>query len=184
VASWPDLLQKLIPVALAAALAAGIVAFVVEQRDEPDPLEVRSGDPAKIEVYITGAVAQPGVYEMTEDDRVVDLLTMAGGFTEDANPEAAHLAKKLHDEDTIVVPRLSQGGNSSQVAGSTGSVVNLNSASQEELIALPGIGEAYSRRIIDSRTNDGPFSTTDELLARALIPASTYEEIKALITAP
>jgi DNA uptake protein ComE-like DNA-binding protein len=85
-----------------------------------------------------------------------------------------------------VIPRTAQAqaDGQSQVAGTTsGTPVNINKASQDELIALPGIGEAYSLRIIESRTNNGPFASTDELLARAVIPAHTYDEIKDLIVA-
>jgi competence protein ComEA len=190
VIAWLQQNPKYVIVALVAALAAAGVWIAVDSRDGPDPLEVRPADatPQSIQVYITGAVLRPGVYEMAEGERVIDVLTKAGGFAGDANPEAAPLAQRLHDEATIVIPRLNQPGQasgSSQVAGSTstGGPVNINSASQDELIALPGIGEAYSQRIIDSRSSDGPFTSTDELLARAIIPQRTYDEIKDLIIA-
>jgi competence protein ComEA len=172
-----------------AAVAAAGVWFYLDSRESPDALEVSPAEatPRAIEVYITGAVARPGVYEMTDGDRVIDVLTKAGGFSEDANPEAIGLAERLQDEETVVVPRLAQAqvDGTSQVAGRTngGGPVNINSASQDELIALPGIGEAYSQRIIDSRTNDGPFTSPDELLARAVIPQHAYDEIKELIVA-
>jgi competence protein ComEA len=192
VPTWSELNPRnAIAVILVAVLTAAGVYFAFERNDGPEPLEIRPADatPAAIEVYITGAVAQPGVYEMRDGDRVIDLLQKAGGFAEDADPEAIGLAKRLHDEDTVQVPRAAQAANgSSQVAGTTTGttatgIVNINTATQDELIALPGIGEAYSQRIIDSRATDGPFARTDELLARAVIPQHTFDEIKDLITA-
>ncbi len=179
-APFLDQYRNAIIVGLVALLAAAAVYIAVDRRNGPEPLEVRPGDgtPSAIEVYITGAVARPGVYEMRDGDRVIDLLMKAGGFATDANPEAIGLAERLHDEGTVVVPRTG----SSQVAGTTASRLDINSATQQELIALPGIGEAYSQRIIVSRTADGPFASPEELVARAIIPQSTFEKIKDLVT--
>jgi competence protein ComEA len=189
-ASWLERYQRLIIVALAAVLAAAVVVLVIDRRNEPAPLELNVGSltptaGGPIEVYITGAVARPGVYEMKTGDRVVDVLQLAGGFTSDADPDAVALAKRLADEDTIVVPRVGQVSSDDtagpSVAGT--SVININRAPAEALDdALPGIGPVYSQRIVDSRTIDGPFVSPDDLLARGLIPQSTFEDIRELIT--
>ena len=106
-------------------------------------------------------------------------MLAAGGFATDANPEAINLARRVQDEDHILVPRTGQ----AVVAGSSQSIlVNINTASEAELMSLPGIGEVRARSIIDSRTSTGPFGDTEELLVRDLIPESTYEDIVALIT--
>ena len=172
-----------IVVGVAAVLAAAIVFLVIERRGGPPPLEIRLDELAggPIEVYIAGAVARPGVYEMQPGDRVVDLLQAAGGFTPDADPEAIGLAKRLQDEETVVVPR--RGGAASAVAGATTAAIDINSASADKLDDLPGIGAVYSQRIVDSRATDGPFATTEELVARDLIPRLTYETIRELIVA-
>ncbi len=177
---------QIIIIALAAILVAAIVFFVIERRDGPPPLEIQLDQFADgpIEVYIAGAVARPGVYEMQPDDRVVDLLQAAGGFTPDADAEAIGLAKRLRDEETVVVPRL--GGSSDAAAavpGTTADTVNINTASVAVLDALPGIGGVYSQRIVDSRVGTGPYVTTEELVARGLIPRATYEAIRELIVA-
>jgi len=189
VASW---LERPVIVVLAALLAAAVVAIVLEQRDgSGDALEITLGDltptpGGPIEVYITGAVLNPGVYELQDGDRAVDALYAAGGPSADANLEAVNLAVRLHDEDQVLVPRagqaaaVSSSGVISNVAGATR--VNINTASASELDALPGIGEVYSQRILDSRTRDGPFSTPDQLLAREIVPQATYERIRELIT--
>jgi competence protein ComEA len=84
----------------------------------------------------------------------------------------------VQDEDHIVVPRVGQVSN----AAGKPSLININTASEADLMSLPGIGEVRARTIISSRTSSGPFSSTDELLIRDLIPQSTYDDIVALIT--
>ena len=185
-ASWQERYQHLIIIALAAALAAAVVVLIFDRRGGPEPLEIRFGEATPgaggpIEVYITGAVARPGVYEIEDGDRVIDLLQAAGGQAPDADLKAINLAQRLHDEDQVVVPSLGQ--SVSNVAGVFSAAVNINTGTAEELDALPGIGEEYSRRIIESRAgDDGPFATTDELVERRLIPRATYEQIRELIT--
>ncbi|MEX1255909.1 MAG: SLBB domain-containing protein [Dehalococcoidia bacterium] len=187
-ASWFDRNLRLMLVALAALLAAVIVYLAVQQRNEPPALEIDFGEAtagAPIQVYITGAVAEPGVYEIDDGARVVDLLNEAGGQAPDADLEAINLATRLHDEDQVVVPRQGQAasppGATSQVAGTT-APVNINAATQGELMALDGIGEAYSQRIIDSRAADGAFASTEELVSRRILPRATYERIREQLT--
>jgi len=79
------------------------------------------------------------------------------------------------------VPRLGQP--TAEVAGVVTTALDINSASADDLMALPGIGEVYSRRVVDSRLADGPFGETDELVSRGLIPRSTFERIRGLVTA-
>jgi competence protein ComEA len=185
-----------IVIGVVALLAAALVALAIERSDDPGAFEITPGTTptpgGPIEVYITGAVLQPGVYEMADGDRVVDLLQAAGGQAPDANLEALNLAVRLHDEDQVTVPRIGQAavssgitnGQSSAVAGATndGAPININTASASELDALPGIGEVYSQRIVDSRTTVGPFVAADDLLNRQLIPRATFEKIRDLIT--
>lgn len=180
---------------MAALLAAALVALAIERRDDPKPLEITAqGTPSAagpIEVYITGAVMQPGVYEMTDGDRVVDLLYKAGGQAADANLESINLAVRLHDEDQVLVPRTGQAiaggvtnGQTSQVAGvsNAGGLVNINTASASELDALPGIGEVYSQRIVENRAANGLFASADDLVNRQIIPRGTYDKIHDMIT--
>ena len=186
--SW---LERPVIVVLAALLAGAVVALALERRDAPDPLEISLADltptpGGPIEIYITGAVLQPGVYELKDGDRAVDALYAAGGPASDANLEAVNLAVRLHDEDQVLVPRqgqaaVSSSGVTSSVAGAV-SKININTATAAELDALPGIGEVYSQRIVDSRTRDGLFTSPDELLAREITPRATYERIRDLIT--
>ncbi|MFQ5880535.1 MAG: helix-hairpin-helix domain-containing protein, partial [Dehalococcoidia bacterium] len=163
---------------LAVPLLVGI-GFLLNQRlSGPDPLEIRTdgGPPSAnspIAVYVTGAVASPGVYTLGDGDRVVDAIEAAGGPTADADLVAINLARRLLDEDQIVVPRLGVLG-----ASASPQRININTAPVELLDALPGIGEVRSQRIVDSRTSDGPFARPEDLVERKLIPASVYEQIK------
>jgi competence protein ComEA len=180
--------SQAIVIALAALLAAALVAFAIERRDSNDGFDFAAGATptagGPIQVYVTGAVMQPGVYEMADGDRVVDLLYKAGGQAPDANLEAINLAVRLHDEDQVLVPRIGQAAVASDVAGvsNSGGLVNINTASADELDALPGIGEVYSQRIVENRAASGLFVTADDLVNRDIIPRGTYDKIRDLIT--
>lgn len=149
-------------------------------------VSVRAGDPVDtgepIVVYVTGAVARPGVYTLRDGDRAEQAVAAAGGFAPDADPERINLARRLRDEDQVVVPRLGQPLPVSQgdTASSTPSL-DLNSATADQLEALPGIGEVYASRIVESRASDGPFASPDDLVARKLIPAATLERIRPYV---
>ncbi|MCH7577912.1 MAG: ComEA family DNA-binding protein [Chloroflexi bacterium] len=179
-----DLLDRYrwIVVALfALPLLLGIAFLLSERLSGPQPLELDLADvPAEeIRVYVAGAVQRPGVYPLADGDRWIDALEAAGGPTSDANLAAVDLARRARDEDTILVPYLGQTG---VVSASQASLVDINTASAEQLATLPGIGEVRAGRIIDSRERDGPFASADELLERDLIPLSVFEEIADLVT--
>ena len=173
---------------LAGAVVLGLIFFLLRQREGPPPLERQVGDAAssnaEIMVHVTGAVAAPGVYALHEGDRVVDAVEAAGGPSTDADLVALNLARRIHDEDQVVVPRVGEQPAASQAASASadGAPIDINTASAAVLDSLPGIGEAYSNRIVDSRVADGPFQSTEDLVTRKLIPRATYEKIKLLIT--
>jgi competence protein ComEA len=163
-------------------LLIGVAFLLSERLSGPQPLELDLADvPAEeIRVYVTGAVQRPGVYPLTDGDRWIDALEAAGGPTSDANLAAVDLARRARDEDTIRVPSLSGAG---VAFASQAPLVDINTASAEQLATLPGIGEVRSGRIIDSRERDGPFASADELLERDLISLAVFEEIADLVTA-
>lgn len=172
---------------LAAALAlAGLAigVWALAGRDNGQrTVEVRY-QPADIKVYVAGAVQRPGVYPLKDGDRVLDAVNAAGGFADGADQLAVNLAQRIHDEDKVIVPHQGEalppvGG---PAGGSASQLVDINTATAEQLDALPGIGPAYSQRIIDSRTTQGPFASPDDLLTRKLVPRSTFEKIRPLIS--
>ena len=137
-----------------------------------------------IKVYITGAVAQPGVYAATSGERVGDVVARAGGLTAEADPVAINLARRTRDEMHIHVPAKGESAQAvtSGTAPSPLRPINLNTATQRELEALPGIGEVTARRIIASREADGPFANVDDL-RRAGVRESVIEQIRTLVVA-
>jgi competence protein ComEA len=185
---WLERYRTPLLTVLAGAAVLGLVLFVLRQREGPSPLELQVGDAtssgSEIMVHVTGAVATPGVYTLHEGDRVVDAVEAAGGPSPDADLVTLNLARRIHDEDQVVVPSVGEQPAVSQVAGASanGAPIDINTASATTLDSLPGIGEAYSNRIVDSRTASGPFQSTEDLVTRKLIPRATYEKIKALIT--
>lgn len=134
--------------------------------------------PGTVVIHVTGAVNQPGVYELTSGDRVDDALAVAGGPTPDADANALNLAAPVIDGDRIAVPVLSQehtSGTPGPDAGVTHAVVedagslsvepvDLNEATSSDLEALPGIGPATAAAIVEYRTQTGPFGSVEELL--------------------
>ena len=162
-------------------LLSGLMYFAAERLDGPDPVQVNAGGQplAEVRVYVAGAVRNPGVYTLGEEDRWIDAVEAAGGFAPDANQVGVNLARRVQDEDQIVVPSLTTGV---AAGASQGPIVNINTASKSELDTLPGIGDARSAIILQSRETDGPFTNPDELVSRGIVPESVFEDIAALIT--
>lgn len=167
--------------AFVALAAATVVGWARDHQS--GAIEIRAGELSgtgrPIAVYVTGAVATPGVYTLHDGDRVEQAVAIAGGFAADADPERINLARRLRDEDQVTVPRLGQPlpAPESEVAG-LAAPLDLNVATADQLEALPGIGEVYAARIVESRAADGPFASPDDLVARKLIPKATLERIR------
>ncbi|MBI2913472.1 MAG: SLBB domain-containing protein, partial [Chloroflexi bacterium] len=166
----------LIVALFAVPLLVGIGFLLNERLSGPEPLQLNMGDvPAgDLRVYVAGAVQRPGVYPLRDGDRWIDALEAAGGPSADADLAAVNLARRARDEDQIVVPyqgQAAQPGAPVAVAGtSQAPLININSASQADLESLPGIGEVRATNIMRSRTTDGAFASTEDLLTRKLIP--------------
>lgn len=159
----------------------------------PTPAPAPSPTPEAVTVFVSGAVARPGVYMLPGGARVVDALEAAGGALPTAASNAVNLAILLHDEAQIYVPLLSEApsppaagtdgttrGLSVDIGAPHGPPINLNSASSAELESLPGIGPAKAQAIIANR----PYATVDELDRVPGIGAATLEELRPLVSAP
>jgi competence protein ComEA len=158
-----------------------------------------SGEPATGEVVVDvgGAVSSPGVYRLPAGSRVGDAVAAAGGFGPRVDAARAavelNLAALLEDGAHLVVPSRDDatanpgpagvggppGGGSD---GPAGGLVDLNSATQAELEALPGIGPVTATKIIESRTAER-FVSVDDLRTRKLVGAKTFETLRDLVTA-
>ena len=114
--------------------------------------------PVQIKVYVTGAVARPGVYALGPDSRVEDAVTAAGGFVAGADMPRVNLAARLKDEDEIFVPTVGQTSPDVSVKS-----VNVNTASAAKLRDGLGIPAALASRIVAYRRQHGPFRTLDDL---------------------
>ena len=145
-------------------------------------------------VHVSGAVTQPGVYELERGSRVQDAIQAAGGITLDGDTQALNLAAPLEDGALVYVPLQieaqpmmmtpgaaipSQAGNP---APAPGGLININTASQSELESLPGIGPVLAQRIIEYRQSHGPFSNAEEIMDVSGIGPGIFKKIKDLIT--
>jgi competence protein ComEA len=175
--------RRLLVLAGALVLLAGALAVLGLSRREPSGIEFAYGSAlppgSPIKVQVAGAVVRPGVYELREGDRVVDALAAAGGPTEDANTDALNLARRVRDEERLDVP--ARTGAAAGQALASGTKLDINVATADQLDALPGIGPAYSQRIVDSRAVDGPYKSTRDLVDRKVLPQSTFDKVRDLI---
>ena len=137
--------------------------------------------PPLIAVYITGAINNPGVYEVERGTRIAGIIEMAGGATHDADLEAVNLSRRASDEEHIIVPRI---GESLPTAASPASplIVNINTATREQLMQLPGVGEATANAIISHREQHGRFATAFDITNVHRIGERTFERLEPYIT--
>ena len=150
------------------------------QSDEADESE-NAYEADCIYVYVTGAVENPGVYIMQTGDRIVDAVEAAGGFTEDAAETEVNLAQILEDEQQIHIPTQEE-ADAQAAAEEAAGLVNINTATLEELCTLTGIGEAKAQSIISYREENGDFSSIEEIMNISGIKEGVYEKIKDQIT--
>ena len=147
------------------------------------------GEPAELwVVHVCGAVNRPGVYSFPEGSRVCDALNAAGGLREDASATWANQAALLSDGMQIVVPteEEAQGltaGDAGTAASQSGSgLVNINTASAEELMTLPGIGQTRAEAILAYRQECGRFETIEDIMKVDGIKEGSFEKLKSKIT--
>jgi competence protein ComEA len=141
--------------------------------------------PALLIVDVAGAVRKPGVYEFAEGERVVDAIERAGGPMPKADLSLLNLAAMLVDGTQILVPKTGpavSGVPGAPAPGSSGSLININTASATELETLSGIGEVLAGTIVEYRDQNGPFVSVDDLLDVSGIGPATLEEIRDQVT--
>ncbi len=149
-------------------------------------------EPSTVVVDVDGAVVSPGVYELDPDARVNDALAAAGGLAADADASGLNRAAPLSDGEKIYVPRQGEEppqqaapADTAQAGAATGSeagaLININTATLEELDALPGVGPATAQAIIDDRTQNGAFSTVEDIMRVSGIGEKKFEKMKSAI---
>lgn len=160
---------------------------IEQQSIEPEPPQVTT-----VLVDVKGAVKQPGVYPLTTEERIIDALTIAGGITDEADTKLINYAQKLQDEMVIYIPKqgeepppeavATQAQPTSTTSQTTTTTVNLNTADETQLMTIPGIGPAKAASIISYRTEQGNFTTIEDVKKISGIGDKTFEKLKDYIS--
>lgn len=163
-------------------LGVGVLLLVTRPpRGEPITL-LPAPTPGPITVYVSGGVKQAGLYALPLGSRVNDAIQAAGGFTAEANTQSVNLAEILEDGEQINVPTIMTNMGGSGVIPATSTVVDLNTATLDQLDKLPGIGPITAQSIIEYRIANGQFKKIEDLLEVEGIGQATFDKIKDLIT--
>ncbi|MHB0976385.1 MAG: helix-hairpin-helix domain-containing protein [Candidatus Aquicultorales bacterium] len=189
--------QFVVVLTLAGLLLAGVATL--QLRNRPAEVAVVDASPKKAEdrnsssgkatvatiiVHVSGAVAKPGVYEIAKGSRVYDALDVAGAALPEGDLESLNLAAKLADGARIHLPK--KGEKPAAPSAASGSYagdqpagrVNLNTATAEQLVALPGVGEVLAKRILSYREEHGGFQSVEELRQVDGIGAKKFDDLK------
>ena len=137
-------------------------------------------DTTDIGVYVCGEVLNPGIYYFESNARVEDAINAAGGITAEGTVKNMNLAEYLKDCDKVYVPSIDEEADLNEAQISDGKI-NINSASLEELMTLPGIGESKAQCIIDYRQEHGAYKEIEEIKNISGIKSGVFEKIKDLI---
>ncbi|WP_066363041.1 helix-hairpin-helix domain-containing protein [Neobacillus drentensis] len=208
------LVEHKIPVLVMAIIAiGGFYYFYVNENPEPLPtasisLEEKSqvGEketetettkpasqqamPEKIMVDVKGQIKLPGVYQANADERVIDVISRAGGLTDKADQGQVNFAEHVQDEMIIYIPAkgeegapiISSGGSQIGSGGNQKEAkININKADETELQNLPGIGPAKAAAIIEYRNTNGPFKAIEDLKNISGIGDKTFDKLKDLL---
>lgn len=135
-------------------------------------------------VEVKGAVTKPGVYELSEEDRVLNAIEMAGGYLPSSNSQHINHAERVKDEMVIYVPEEGEDLVESPLStrSSQSSLVNINNADATGLTTLPGVGAAKAEAIISYREQSGGFKEKEDLMKVTGIGQKTYEKLEPLIS--
>jgi competence protein ComEA len=166
------------------------VAVTARASGGDETASAASASPSPVAVLlvdVAGWVRHPGVYEFEEGARVIDAIDAAGGARTGAMLESLNLAAPLTDASQILVPKEGEQAAASPVVGASGgagpvALINVNTAGATELEALPDVGEVIAQAIVDYRTENGPFTSVDQLLDVSGIGDATLENIRELVT--
>lgn len=156
----------------------------------------QAAEPERVTVHVDGAVACPGVYELAgEAPRVQDAVDAAGGLAAGADTSGVNLAARIADGTKVHIPAEGEavaaapdaasagtlGSQGSAVSGTSFGLVNINSATAEELQTLSGVGEATARAIVEDRERNGPFKTKEDLMRVSGIGEKKFAKLEGSI---
>ncbi|MGI8612436.1 MAG: ComEA family DNA-binding protein [Nocardioidaceae bacterium] len=143
---------------------------------------------AAVIVDVTGRVRRPGIVTLPQGSRVADALDAAGGARPGVDLTTLNLARQLVDGEQLLVgvrPAAVPGAPATAPPSglpSSGALVNLNTATAEQLDTLPGVGPVTAQAILDWRTQNGSFTSVDELLEVDGIGDATLADLRDLVT--
>lgn len=162
-----------------------------DQVETNRPEEAKEQETESVFVYMCGAVRMPGVYELDSGARVYEAIALAGGMREDAAEAYVNQAQMISDGEQIYIPteeEVRQGNAAAfperdkSVGGTDNGKVNINTASEEELTTLTGIGDTRAKSIVEYRETNGGFQTIEDLMKVDGIKEGVFEKIKDSIT--
>lgn len=182
-------------------LAAGVLFLVVGGPRGNHIVLNEPPTPAPVRVHVIGAVTLPGIYSLPTDSRVEDAIEAAGGLLPEADTQALNLAAFLQDGQQIYVPARAPtaapaiplttpepDSPPSQIlppppaVSTAASLININTATLEELDTLPGVGPVTAEKIIAHRQANGPFATIEAIMDVSGIGPVKFEAMRDLIT--
>lgn len=183
--------QNKIPIALSfvglvliigGMFSSGLTKSTPAKLTIPKESLVKSEDLSQLEVDVSGAVNNPGVYSLPTDAPIEDAIKIANGFAPKANQEyiskSVNLSQKVSDGQKIYIPFAGESGVVLSAAignsSSTSSLIGVNSASADQLDSLPGVGPVTAQKIISSR----PFGSLEELTTKKAVSKSVFDKIK------
>lgn len=177
----------------AATELTGVLETLETEAFVTQPPKQEASETEKLIVYVCGAVANPGVYTLPTGSRLYEAIAMAGGFSKEADSAYHNLARSIEDGERIYILSSSEtkaltveqqaaGEEGKNASVQTDGPINLNTATIEQLMTLPGIGEARAADILSYRTKIGQFTDIEELMNVSGIGESRFEKIKDKIT--
>jgi len=171
-------------------LSAGLILLVSRPKPGRAVLLRPAPTARPLVINIDGAVVSPGVYTLPVQSRTVDAVQAAGGLAENANPGSVNLAAELEDGIHIYIPARNPGDDSKNLpgqaiglsdSGELVSLININQASLDVLVSLPGIGPVTAEKIIIYR-EEQLFTRVEEIQKVPGIGPATFEQIKEYLT--
>jgi competence protein ComEA len=164
-------------------VAAGIVGWMsLRPSTRVDAAPIPIGEPldapatADILVFVSGAVAHPGLYRLAPGARVADAIAVAGGMTPDADPgRLPDLAARIHDGKQVNVPFVRTAGSSGVIAAKR---LDLNTATVEQLRAVPGMPVGLPEAIVEARDMWGPFGSLTQLRTLLGLDTATLSALR------
>jgi competence protein ComEA len=173
-----------VALALALALASRVLRDAGTAYEAPAPVAAtRPARATQVVVDVVGAVRRAGLYRLPQGSRIADAVARAGGATKKADLALVNLAAPVADGTQIVVPARAPrtaAGSASEPSAAAGPV-HLNTATLEDLDALPGVGPVTAQKILDYRQQHGAFASVDELDAIPGIGPARLDQLRDVV---